>query len=251
MGEYRDSIAIIGGLVPRYLIPEGQDPHCGSTDIDLAINFKEISNESYQTLLGILKSHGYKQDKDQPFKFYKDLPEDITVELDLMAGEYGGTGRGHRTQRIQDVNARKTRGCDLVFQDTVAITIEGEMPDGSSNSVEIKISNIIPFLAMKGFALNDRKKEKDAYDIYYCLKNYPGGIAAIRECLLPHKNNKLVRKGLENIYSKFKTINHIGPRWVTDFLNITDPEERELVQRDAFELVMQLIKEAGISRGRS
>jgi len=29
---------------------------------------------------------------------------------------------------------------------------------------------------MKGMALDDRLKEKDAWDIYYCIQNYPGGL---------------------------------------------------------------------------
>jgi hypothetical protein len=34
----------------------------------------------------------------------------------------------------------------------------------------------VPFFVMKGMALHDRLKEKDAWDIYYCTKNYTGGI---------------------------------------------------------------------------
>ena len=29
---------------------------------------------------------------------------------------------------------------------------------------------------MKGMALDERLKEKDAWDIYYCFQNYPGGL---------------------------------------------------------------------------
>lgn len=34
---------------------------------------------------------------------------------------------------------------------------------------------------MKAQALNSRLKEKDAYDIYYCLTNFPDGMDALVE----------------------------------------------------------------------
>lgn len=44
----------------------------------------------------------------------------IDVEVDLMAWEYGGTGKTRRTQKVQDVRARKARDCDLAFDATVS-----------------------------------------------------------------------------------------------------------------------------------
>ena len=33
----------------------------------------------------------------------------------------------------------------------------------------IRVASIVPFLVMKGMALADRLKEKDAYDIVFCV----------------------------------------------------------------------------------
>ena len=52
---------------------------------------------------------------------------------------------------------------------------------------------------MKGMALDDRLKEKDAWDIYYCLLAYPGGIDALVEEFQPHLSHGLVREGLTKI----------------------------------------------------
>ena len=52
---------------------------------------------------------------------------------------------------------------------------------------------------MKGMALHDRLKEKDAWDIYFSLTNYPGGIDALVEEIAPHLDNGLVREGLLKI----------------------------------------------------
>ena len=112
--------------------------------------------------------------------------------MDLLAGEYEGTGRAHRHQRIQGIFARKVRGCDLAFKMASKVSIDGMLPDGGKDSVTIRVASVVPFLLMKGIALNERLKEKAAYDIYYCLRNYPGGLDALVEEFRPHVNHGLV-----------------------------------------------------------
>lgn len=38
LGEYRDHIVVIGGMVPKYLVPSTEERHIGSIDVDLALN---------------------------------------------------------------------------------------------------------------------------------------------------------------------------------------------------------------------
>jgi hypothetical protein len=56
---------------------------------------------------------------------------------------------------------------------------------------------------MKGMALDDRLKEKDAWDIYYCLLAYPGGIGALVEEFRPHLSHGLVQEGLKDCQALF------------------------------------------------
>jgi hypothetical protein len=51
----------------------------------------------------------------------------------------------------------------------------------------------------------------------------------------------LVQEGLTKIRSKFASIEHIGPKWVADFLEIADKEEREIVIRRAYEKTTGLL----------
>ena len=84
--------------------------------------------------------------------------------------------------------------------------------------------------------------EKDAWDIYYCIRYYPGGIDHfIVQEFEPHLENGLVKEALGHLANKFKSPDHIGPKQVVDFDDIRDPEERALVQRDAFERVNSLL----------
>ena len=240
LGEYRESIVLIGGWVPYFLIERKRHEHVGSLDIDAAFDFNSISSEAYNTILKLLKKRGYREGS-QPFIFYRTIKVEsgieVTVEINLLAGEYGGTSKSHRTQKIQDVRARKARGCDLVFEHNFLNTITAKMLDQATNQLTIKIANVIPFLVMKGMALWDRYKEKDAYDIYFTISNYPGGIQTLVNIFKPVKSNRLVIEGLGKIKSKFIDIESPGPIWVVNFEEITDEEEKEIVKRDVFERV--------------
>ena len=246
LGGFRENIVIVGGSVPPLLIPETKPKYPGTLDIDIALDFKSISDDSYKTILKTLKEKGYYQKEGaQPFKFYRDVNE-MTVEIDLLAGEYGGTGKSRRHQIVQEVKARKVRGCDLVFDRFIKIELYGILPGGAANKVTVKVPEIGPFLITKGMVLWDRGKEKDAFDIYYCCKHYPGGIPALVEAIKPLLGNNLVKEGLGKIKAKFEEINFIGPNYVADFLEISNAEERDIVKRETFELVNTLMEKFGI-----
>lgn len=238
LGEFKDSIVLVGGWVPYFLIEERKQEHTGSLDIDAALDFKNISSETYSTILELLKKRGY-EETEQPYVFNRTVETEsgaqVTVKINLLAGEYGGTSKSHRTQKVQDVKARKARGCDLAFDQNFSVTLFSRMPDGAKNEVTIRIAEIVPFLVMKGMALWDRYKEKDAYDIYFAILYYPGGVQKLVSVFQPFKSNKLVREGLSKIRTRFKDVESPGPVWVTNFEEIDDEEEKERVRRDAFE----------------
>lgn len=234
LGEFRDNIVLVGGWIPYFLMEKNRHEHVGSLDIDIALDFQKISGDTYKTILQILKNRGYEEGK-QPFIFYRTIPT-----------ENGGTGKSHRTQSIQDVRARKARGCDLVFKQNCLLKISASMPDGALNEVTVKIATVIPFLVMKGMCMWDRYKEKDAYDIYFTILHYPGGINELVKIFQPSKSNKLVREGLAKIKAKFKDINAPGPVWLTNFEDIDDEEEKERVKRDAYERVNAFLDTLGI-----
>jgi hypothetical protein len=94
---------------------------------------------------------------------------------------------------------------------------------------------------MKGMAIASRLMEKDAWDIYYCLRYYPGGIQKLTREFQPILKNKLTSEALDNIAQKFASPEHVGPKHVADFEEATDPETRALLQRDAYERVHDLL----------
>jgi len=257
LGEYRDNSVLMGGWVPYFLCPEHQKDHTGSLDIDLALDFSRIGEAEYETILKAIERRGWKEG-EEPFIYEKGFSlsdsRDVTVEIDFLAGEYGGEGKSHRHQDVQDIKARKARGGDLVFDTPEEITIEGNLPEGGRNRIIARIASIVPFLVTKGMAIWSRYKEKDAYDIHFCLQYYPGGIDAIVEMAEKHLGNRLVREGLEKIRAKFASIDGTGPVWAANFEvpeedrkdNPEAEEKWEITRRDAFERVDRLMSILGI-----
>jgi hypothetical protein len=245
LGEYHDDLVVVGGWVPQLILPAEPLKHVGSIDVDLAFHHRNLQGGGYATIQKLLLARGYEQDRRQPFIFHRTVPvggNPIKVQVDFLAGEYAGTGKGHRTQRVQDGRARKARGCDLAFDMFVEAEIRGELPGGGADQAWVRVSSVVAFLVMKGMALHDRLKEKDAWDIYFTLTNYPGGLDALVLQIQPHIGHGLVEEGLRKIAGKFATVTHVGPKFVADFDDVQEGEERAVRMRDAFEKVDYLLR---------
>jgi hypothetical protein len=145
LGEYGDGMVLIGGWAPYYHF--GKE-HTGSMDIDIAL-IKTRSPLKFMTPYANISKNG---DTDKV------------------------TSKKHRYQEIQpDLKARKARGSELALQYCTKMSIKGTMPNGSADTVESQVSNVLPFIVMKGMAMHDRHKEKDAWEIYFCIKHFKGG----------------------------------------------------------------------------
>jgi ribosomal protein S9 len=120
------------------------------------------------------------------------------------------------------------------------------MPTGAVNEVGVRVARVVPYLTMKGILLHSRLKEKDAYDIYFTVKHYGGGTEELAKALRPHISNRLVLEGLSKIRAKFKDVDSLGPVNVAEFMEVSDPDERERIIRDAFERVAGLLDELRI-----
>jgi hypothetical protein len=90
---------------------------------------------------------------------------------------------------------------------------------------------------MKGFAMQNRMKRKDAYDIYFCVRNYPGGVEVLAvDCQEVAKHDS-GREGYSYIREKFASVESYGPTSVRQFVEATHALANltpEQWQQDAF-----------------
>jgi len=245
LGRHRGHLVLVGGWVPPLLMPGAG--HIGSIDVDLAIDSRQIPPHLYETIGKDLLRAGYRA-TDLPNRFEREVPiggRIFTVRLDLITGEYGHPPEGATHEIIQGMPVWRSRGVDIALDHSMEMVVAGTLPDGGDNEVRVRVAVISAFIVMKGFALDDRKKEKDAYDIYFCLANYPGGIDALVKEFRPLMDNGLVQESLGKICGKFRTIDSIGPVWAAQVVQAAG-EDYEFARRDAFERATALLDALGI-----
>jgi hypothetical protein len=123
--------------------------------------------------------------------------------------------------------------------------------DGGINKVEVAVCSIPALLAMKGHAMNGRKRHKDAYDIYYCVLNYPGGIAALANDCQPVLAHTSGAQGFHVINQKFGAFESYGPTSVRTFVEqsrLVGESTADQWQQDAFGQVDGLLRALGIRK---
>jgi hypothetical protein len=121
---------------------------------------------------------------------------------------------------LDEFAVMKASGGELPLLFNELVEMKGTMPDGINNKVEIAVCSIPALLAMKGYALLGRNKEKDAYDaydVYYCIRNYPGGPEALAEACLPLRAYTSAHQGYAGIARKFEEFDSYGPGCVRKF----------------------------------
>ena len=144
---------------------------------------------------------------------------------------------------------QRADGADLALRFNRAVTIEGEMPDGGRNRVDITVASIPALLAMKGYAIAKRLKPKDAYDIYYCIWNFPGGVDALVEATQPLLDVESARQGYRLISDKFRSVEDSGPTSVRSFVegsHLLDDRTADQWQQDAFGQVDAWLRGLGL-----
>ena len=97
---------------------------------------------------------------------------------------------------------------------------------------------------MKTAAL-DRGKPKDAYDIYFVIRHFDGGVSKLAEEIAPHKDRQIVQRMTQRLKEMFASENHAASRDVADFINPYDEQEAEQIRRDASEQVLALVELLG------
>jgi len=245
LGEYREHIMLVGGWVPAMLIREPRERHVGSLDVDIALDHKANMEECYKQISELMTGLGYTVDAKNRHRYARTVAvsgEPLVIYVDMLAGEYGGRDKKHRHQHVQEIEARKARGCDLAFEHPLDLQIEMTLPNGAKAMVPMRVASVAAFIVMKAFAMRDRRKDKDAYDVVYCLQNYEGGLEAVAADFAKFGNHGLVREAMKILLEEFESTTHVGPMSVADFLELPVGEDRELMLRDAFERVQELVR---------
>lgn len=255
LGSFKGKFAVVGGAVPWLLLGDNEDmPHVGTLDLDLSLDSAALGDGEYAHLVDALLGNGYAQ-REQLKRFQlvrqieaADGGPPIDVIIDFLRPKDADIVK-NVPPLISDFAVQRADGADLAIRFYQMVAIAGAMPHGGTNRVEVAVCSIPALLAMKGHAIEGRYKQKDAYDIYYCIRNYPGGPQALAEDCKPLLKHASGMKGYQYIAGKFDAVEGFGPTCVRRFVEDTrvlgerTPEQWQL---DAFGQVDAWLRALGL-----
>lgn len=242
LGSFQGKFAVIGGAVPWLLLDNEDMPHVGTVDVDLGLDAEALGDGEYSTLVEALLRHGYAQHPERKrFQLVRRLdPADgggsIDIVVDFLMPRDAEIVKNH-PPLISEFAVQRASGAELALRFSQLVAVDGQMPGGGRNRVEIAVCSIPALLAMKGHAVHRRHKQKDSYDIYYSIRNYPDGIAALAAACQPVLAHESGAQGYRFIAEKFDTIDGYGPTCVRQFVaesRIAGERTADQWQRDAF-----------------
>ena len=184
LGDLMDELVVIGGLVPSLLIdqdnlPESVPPHVGTLDLDLGIAFVLVGEERYKVVAERLRTAGFKPDENEAGKPTRQrwIISDPPVTVDFLIepeGEQFKPGALFPLER--DWAAIIAPGLHLAFQDYRIVTLDGVTVTGERARREIHVCDAGAYVVLKALAFRIRGENKDAYDLFYLLRNYGDGV---------------------------------------------------------------------------
>ena len=242
LGGYRSKFAVIGGAVPWLLLTESDMAHVGTLDVDLCLGAEALGDDEYVQLVESLLRQGYRQSDNRPrFQLVRTVPArdggpDIDVVVDFLMPRNAKITK-NAPPRIANFAVQRADGADLALTYHEVVLIDGHMPGGGRNRVRIAVASIPALLAMKGYAIANRHKQKDAYDIHFCIRNFPGGMEALAAETKPLLKSETAIAGYLHIKEKFRDPDDFGPTSVRQFVDRPDMLEERTAdqwQQDAF-----------------
>ncbi|MEI6175809.1 MAG: nucleotidyl transferase AbiEii/AbiGii toxin family protein [Verrucomicrobiota bacterium] len=247
LASFSDCIVLVGGWVPDLLLPDADEPHVGSIDVDLALDAEKLNGGRYAELLKLLlDTRRYVRGvKDFQLVAEVDLGDGgtvIQVEVEFLAPKDVSLKR-NRTKLIKDFRVLQADGCGVAFHAPVEMPVPGINVRGAKNTVRLRIASLADFLVMKAHAIAGRDKPKDSYDFCYCLDHVPGGLGVLAEDWKARLADKDVSRAVGIIREKFEDPASFGPQQVVEFYHSQQPEEQAMQARRAFELVREFLKQ--------
>ncbi|MCK5689964.1 hypothetical protein KAI87_11875, partial [Myxococcota bacterium] len=251
LGDIMDELVVIGGLVPSLLIdqdalPDGTDAHVGTMDLDVGLTLALLDEGRYRTLTERLRRAGFEQDINEaghPTRQRWKIEKLQKVTLDFLIQPSLPNDRGGKLRNIeQDFAAVIVPGLNLAFQDREKVTLTGLTIMGEQATRDIWVSGPGAYVVLKSLAFRMRGENKDAYDLYYLVRNFGTGVQDVASRLRPLLNDPSAQQAIGYLKDDFQAHNGLGPRRVAEFMLGTTDDE---IQADVVGFVGQLLELCG------
>jgi len=262
-GNLKDTLRLVGGLVPRYLTPETPPdvpPHAGTSDVDIVLNLEVLAEgDEYRSLAIQLKARGFvrwvgNDGKVASWRWRRRIDERMEVVVELLR-DAGDDAPGRAVSvNGEEVSALTIKHAGIVHDWYQEKTVSAELLDGSGLSVDqIRFADVPAFVILKAIALDQRQEPKDAADLIHVVR-YTGPLAQVAALFVQRihsgKHPEAVKDGLAALKRRFCDDEHgdgyrkVGSTAYATFLGARDDDdERAQAQRYAAGLIQALLEQ--------
>jgi Nucleotidyltransferase len=245
LGDFREQMCVVGGLVPSLIIEQSElrerdEAHVGTIDLDLGLSIVVLDEQLYEEIAKRLTEAGFGPDVNESGNTTAQRWRSAQgVTVDFLIPPTKEDDQGGRLRRLdENFAAFIIPGLELAFENFETITLEDELPAGGRAQREIRVCGPAAFTVLKALAFDNRGKSKDAYDLYYVLKHHRLGAAGIGQRIAEFGNNPSALNAVSILTRDFREMDLIGPVRVADFLGGPDED----LQADAAGFVRALLE---------
>jgi len=203
----------------------------------------KLGEELCPQLVRGLRRAGFSQDENEdgnPTRQRWKIVQKAKVTVDFLIQPTRADDRGGKLRDIEaDFAAVIAPGLHLAFEDRRSVTISGRTIMGENATRDVWVCGPGSYVTLKALAFDLRGENKDAYDLFYLLRNYGSGVADVAaglRALLPDSD---AERALTVLRRDFLEHDAVGPRRVAQFLTGSADDS---IQADVVGFMAELLR---------
>jgi hypothetical protein len=218
LGPWKESVFLVGGLTPRYLVPQRPPDvpaHAGTLDVDIVIDLQLLADtDAYHSLEDNLKRMGFERAINEQGLKLSWRWQTRTEHGALMVLELLGRCAADRRRAGCSRCRRKARSRRSTFRTRPSFSTCIRSPRSARScwartamaTERVKHADIVSFTCLKAFAFDQRFERKDAHDLVYCIEHAPDGLGAVVAAFghaMAGAHSAVIREGLDVLRRRF------------------------------------------------
>jgi hypothetical protein len=245
LASFADCLVVVGGWTPDLLLPNADEPHVGSIDVDIALDATRLNDGRYAELITLWLDTKRYRPGEKDFQLIvevdlKDGEKPVQVEVEFLAPREVKLKK-NTPKLLADFRVLQVEAASEAFRNPVELKLPGQNVRGAKNTVTLRVASLADFLVMKAHAIGGRDKPKDTYDFCYCLEQIPGGMEKLAEDWKQRSREKNIAKAVEILREKFASVDAFGPQQLVEFHSAPDADTQAMQARQAYELVQKFL----------
>ena len=192
-------------------------------DLDVGLTLALLGDRRYRTLTERLRRAGFEQDQSgqgHPTRQRWKIERREKITVDFLIPPSLPDDRGGRLRNIEpDFAAIIAPGLHLAFRDRERVTISGRTIVGERATRAVWVCGAGACVALKSLAYRLRGENKDAYDLYYLVRNYGTSIDDVASRLKPLLGDPSANEAMRILKEDFREHDGVGLRRVAEFVS--------------------------------